>query len=620
MEKVQTNYLSRDFNTVRRDLINYIKYFFPEKWQDFNIASPGMALVEVNAYVVDILSHITDKKYIELFLESPKSRPSIYRLAKTKGYKVPNTRPAIGLIDISIDVPATAEGPDFNYYPIYRRGVRVAGAGQVFETIYDIDFSSDYSEEGVANRTIEPILNGNQQLLRYQIRKREKIAAGVTLIHRVVVGEEGGVPFYKIELPDKNVLDIVNVIVYPQQDVTRFPTYTDFNDESIKYFEVDHLPQREIFVKNDEVEDQSGISSGYWKTVNKRFEKEFMADGTCILTFGGGDEDYDAYNDYLTEMSNEERCNYVTNIDISDILNNTALGQKIPKNCTIFVQYRAGGGILSNVGSNVLTTVSNIDSSITGPNQAINTQVIASTRANNVTATMGGKGMPTIDEIRHNIAANHAAQDRCVTLNDYISRAYQMPGKYGAPFKIHGVVDDNKVKYYILSRGGDGKLISSSTSIIKQNIVNYISKYRMINDYVEVNDGQVINLEIKADLLIDRNSFSPREVKSNAASTIAKFMDVDRWEMNQHIYVSQIVDELRDVPGVINVVNLDFYNLEGGGYSNATIGQATGIRELIPDTGGFITKIELFDNAIFSTPYTMFEIKEPTKNIKIRVA
>jgi hypothetical protein len=181
------------------------------------------------------------------------------------------------------------------------------------------------------------------------------------------------------------------------------------------------------------------------------------------------------------------------------------------------------------------------------------------------------------------------------------------------------VVDDNKVKFYILSRGGDGKLISSSTSLIKQNIVNYISKYRMINDYVEVNDGQVINLEIRADLFIDRNSFSPREIKSNAASTIAKFMDVDRWEMNQHIYVSQLVDALRDVPGVINVVNLDFFNLEGGGYSNAVLAQATGPREIVPETSGFISKIELFDNAIFSTPYTMFEVRNPDKDIKIRV-
>jgi hypothetical protein len=619
MEKVQINYLSRDFNTIRKDLINYIKYFFPEKWQDFNVASPGMALIELNAYVGDVLSHITDKKYTEIFLDGTKSRPSIYRLAKTKGYKVPNTRPAIGLIDIVIDVPATAEGPDANYYPIYRRGVRVAGAGQVFETIYDIDFSSDYSEEGIANRTIEPILNGNQQLLKYQIRKREKISAGVTLVHRVVVGEEGGVPFYKLELPDKNVLEVISVIVYSQQDVTSFPTYMDFNDDTMRYYEVDHLPQKEIFFESDEVGAENGIKSGYWKTVTKRFEKEFMADGTCVLTFGGGDEDYDAYQEYLTEMSNEERCNYATNVDISDILNNTALGQKIPKNCTIFVQYRAGGGILSNVGSNVLNTVSNIDASITGPNQTINTQVVSSTKANNVTATMGGKGMPTVEEIRHNIAANHAAQDRCVTLTDYISRAYQMPGKYGAPFKIHGVVDDNKVKFYILSRGGDGKLISSSTSLIKQNIVNYISKYRMINDYVEVNDGQVINLEIRADLFIDRNSFSPREIKSNAASTIAKFMDVDRWEMNQHIYVSQLVDALRDVPGVINVVNLDFFNLEGGGYSNAVLAQATGPREIVPETSGFISKIELFDNAIFSTPYTMFEVRNPDKDIKIRV-
>ena len=47
----QINYLSRDYETIRTDLINYLKAFFPDQWQDFNVASPGMALLELNAYV-----------------------------------------------------------------------------------------------------------------------------------------------------------------------------------------------------------------------------------------------------------------------------------------------------------------------------------------------------------------------------------------------------------------------------------------------------------------------------------------------------------------------------------------------------------------------------------------
>ena len=493
------------------------------------------------------------------------------------------------------------------------------GAGQVFETTEDIDFSSDFSEEGIANRTIEPILNGNQQLVKYRILKREKIKAGTTVVHKEIVGERGGVPFFQVELPHKNVLEIISVIVIEGPTNITLPTYSDFNNNNYRYHEVDYLPNDRIFVDDGQVSEIDGIQTGQWLEVNKRFQKDFQADGSCILTFGGGDEDYNAYSDHLSILSGAEVCRNDINLNISDILDNTALGNKIPKNCTIFVQYRIGGGNASNVGANTLSEVSGVDPTISGPDQSLNNLVISSTRANNPIPAIGGKGLPSIEEIRYNIAANHAAQDRCVTLNDYTSRAYHLPGKYGGPFRIYATVEDNKVKMYILTRDGTGRLISTSTSVIKENLVNYLSRYRMINDFVEINDGKVINLEINADLHIDRNSFSPREVKLAAAGVIRDFMDVERWQMNQHLYVSQLVDVLREVPGVINVVNINFFNLEGGGYSSTLISQATGERTQVPETGGFRTKIELLDNTVFSTPISMFEIREPAKDIKVRV-
>lgn len=620
MRNVQVNYLDRDFNTVRKDLIDYLKAFFPEQWQDFNVASPGMSLVELNAYAVDLMSHIADKKFIELYLDGALSRESVYRLAKTKGYKVPGVRPSLCLTDITIEVPVTADGPDPNYLPIYRRGLQVKGAGQVFETMDDIDFSSDFSEEGIANRTIEPILNGNQQLIKYRILKREKVKAGVTSIHKEVVGERGGQPFYQLEIPSKNVLEIVSVIVMNSVNVTTTPTYSDFHDDDLRYYEVDFLPNDRIFIEDESVLPVNGIKLGQWFEVKKRFEKEFKADGSCVLTFGGGDANYDTYNTYLSFLSGEDVCRNDIDLNISDILDNTALGNTIPKNCTIFVQYRVGGGNSSNVGANTLTDVGAVNPVLIGPSPAINSQVVTSTRSNNPIPALGGKGLPSVEEIRYNIAANHAAQDRCVTLNDYTSRAYQLPGKFGGPFRIHATVDDNKVKMYILTRDGNGKLVSSSTSTIKDNLVQYLSRYRMINDFVEINDGKVINLEINADLYIDRNSFSPREIKLAAVNAIADFMDVERWQMNQHLYVSQLVDVLREVPGVINVVSLDFYNLEGGGYSTTLSAQALGDRVQIPETGGFRTKIELVDNAVYSSPISMFELRNIGKDIKIRVA
>lgn len=614
---VQVNYLSRDYVSIRQDLINYLKVFFPDQWQDFNVASPGMALVELNAYVGDLLSYVADKKFNEMFLDGLFERKSAYRMAKTLGYKIPGVRPALCIADITVEVPVTADGPDPNYTPVIRPGMQIKGGGQIFETINSIDFSQDFSEDGVANRTIEPIINGNQDIIRYRIIKREKIVAGTTtILKKEVVGSDAR-PFYELILPDNNVLDVLNLVVYEGQlGITTTPSYQQFNDPSLRFFEVDYLPTDKIFMVDSNFGRSGSFYIGKYVEVEKRFEKEFLPNGTCKITFGGGTQDYDAYDAYLTDLTGE-KCQG-TDLNISDILNNTALGVTIPPNSTIFVKYRIGGGTLSNVGSNVLTEVGNVEATSNGTNASIKQQVVASLRATNPIPAIGGAGLPTVSELRKYIAANYAAQNRCVTLEDYIVRCYQMPGKFGSPFKVHGEVQDNKVKLYILTRDANGKLIAASTSDIKANLGRFLTPYRMINDYVEIDDAKVVNIQVEADLFVDKN-YNLNEIKANAITAIKDFLDVEKWEMNETIYISQITDLLREVPGVINVVDIRVYNMESGGYSDTLHFQATGSRVLLPSSG-YRTQIEYVDNAILGTPLSMFEIRYPEKDILVRVA
>ncbi len=616
-QNVQVNYLSRDFSTIRQDLINYLRAFFPEQWQDFNVVSPGMALLELNAYVGDLLSFVADKKFNELFLDGISERKSAYRLAKTFGYQVPGVRPALTLVDVTIEVPATADGPDTDYLPIYRPGVQIKGAGQVFETTNEIDFSRDYSETGTANRIIQPVLNGNQDLIKYRIIKREKVKAGTTKIFKREVTVDESKAFFQLTLPENNVLEIMSVIIMPSLGITRNPTFDEFNDFTLKFWEVDFLPEDKIFMEDSTSVASSSFRIGAYVEVEQRFIKEFLTDGSCKLTFGGGTGDYNAYSLFFDQLTGSECPS--NDLDISQVLNNTALGIMVPPNSTIFVKYRVGGGTLSNVGANTLQEVANIDSVILGSDALKNQRVLSSTRANNPVPAIGGVGLPTIDEIRNNIAANFASQLRCVTLGDYIARAYQMPGKFGAPFKIHGEVEDNKVKLYVLTRAADGTLVSNSTSDIKNNLAEFLVPFRMINDFIEINDGKVVNLQIELDLFVNKD-FNVNEIKANAAKVVRDFLNIEKWEMNQNIYISQISDVLRNVPGVINVVDIRLYNMEAGGYSSTLISQATGSRVIITETGGYRTQIDFIDNTIFGTPLSMFEIKFPDKDIRVRVA
>lgn len=629
-ELKKQDYLKRDFNTIRDDIEQVLKIYFPEQWQDFNVASAGMALVDLLAYVSDLLSYYTDKRFNELFLDGVSERASAYRLAKTLGYKVPGIKASSTLVDITINVPPTATGPNQSYLPVYRPGIRLEGAGQIFETVKEVDFSSDYDNDGGnPNRIIEPIFDANQNISSYRITKRELATAGVSRVQKIEIGElEASTPFNEIILPENNIIEILDIILKPGINILESPTFTDFKNFDIKYYEVEHLADNKVFLDDTGVS-ENGFRSGNWTVVNRRFTKEYLSDGRCKLTFGGGTPDVDAYQEYLSNLA----IDYSGGINYKKILDNKSLGEKLQSNSTLYIKYRIGGGEASNVGARVINRVTNIDAIIYGTNPATNESVISSTQATNIIPALGGRNLPSTSEIRYAASSNFAAQERCVTLDDYVNRVKQLPGRFGAPFRVSGRVNDNKIQLYIISKNAQGVLSEVSSSLMKQNMIDYLERYRMINDYIEINDAKVVNLQFEIDLFTDK-SFNQNEIKTAALEQIREYFNVENWEMNQNIYISQLTDIIREIPGVINVIDIRAYNLDGGPYSNTLISQADStttefVNISFPDriVNGFGTTsgvrrtlINYIDNAIFSTPLSIFEVRFPEVDLKIRVA
>jgi hypothetical protein len=610
------NYINKDYESIRKDVVDILKVYYPDQFQDFNVTSIGMSMVDLLAYVGDILSYNTDKRFNELFLDGVTERNAVFRLAKTFGYKPVGNRPAITLCDITISVPTTANGPDLSYLPIFRSGVQAKGNGQVYETVAEIDFSSDFSSTGVANRIIIPVFNSNQDIIRYEVTKRELFKAGSTLIYKKEISpDEAATPFLEITLPETNILEIVSIINKPGQGYQGNPTYQEFNDIDLKYLEVDYLAQSKVFIEDSNVGPNNGIYAGKWLEVPQRFTKEYMSNGRHKLTFGGGVNNYLAYENYLSNIN-------IYNdgfIDISDVLNNDALGTKLQPTSTVYVLYRVGGGSISNVGAGALTSIGNVSSVFSGGDPNTIQNILATIKINNPLPGNGGTDPQSVDEIKFYVASNYAAQDRCVTLSDYIARVNQIGGKFGAPFRTWGQLEDNKIKLYILSKDANGRLNSISNSYIKNNLVEYLKEYRMLNDFVEINDGAIVNLQIEVDLYVDKQ-YNSNEVKLAAIDVIKGFMNIDKWTFNQNIYISQITDILKNIPGIINVVDIRTYNMEGGNYSNTLIPQAIGSRLSVIGTSIYRTEIQYVDNAVFGSSVSMFEIKFPDNDIKIRVA
>ena len=201
MAEKKISYTARDFQTIRTELINFTRTYYPDLIQNFNDAGVFSVLMDLNAAVNDNLQFQIDRSIQETVLQFAQQKASIYNIARTYGLKIPGQRPSVALVDFSITVPAFGDKEDLRYCGILRRGSQVSGAGQPFETVYDIDFSSPTNAEGSPNRLKIPNFDANNNITNYTITKREVIVNGITKVFKRVITPNDVKPFFELFLP-----------------------------------------------------------------------------------------------------------------------------------------------------------------------------------------------------------------------------------------------------------------------------------------------------------------------------------------------------------------------------------------------------------------------------------
>ena len=159
------NYYSRNFADVRQELISFARQYYPDIFNDFNDASVGMMLLELNAAVGDMLSFQTDRMFQETQIDFAQERSSILAMARTFGLKVPGNRPSMTIADFSVTIPVLGSTFDISYAPKIKRGAQISGAGKIFESSNDIDFSSPFTIGGVPNRLVIPNFDSNNTIV-----------------------------------------------------------------------------------------------------------------------------------------------------------------------------------------------------------------------------------------------------------------------------------------------------------------------------------------------------------------------------------------------------------------------------------------------------------------------
>jgi len=603
MANKQISYTTRDFQNIRQELINFTKTYYPELVANFNDAAIFSVFMDLNAAVTDNLHFHIDRSLQETVLQYAQQRSSVFNIARTYGLKIPGQRPSVALCEFSIVVPVFGDKEDIRYCGILRRGSQVQGAGQVFELINDVDFTSEYNAEGFPNKKKIPNFDANNQLVSYTIVKREAVVNGLTKVFRKTITDAESRPFYEIFLPEKNVLGVTSVLLKDGTNYTNVPSVQEFLGTTNRWYEVQALAEDRIFVEDTtKPSDTPGIKVGKYLQTNTRFITEFTPEGFLKITFGGGNTSSD---ELLREFARNG-----TPLDLAKYQNNFSLGSVLKPNSTLFVQYRIGGGLGSNLGVNVINNIGTINFIVTGPLSNINTAVINSLSCTNVTAAIGGASVPTTEEVRNYTSFNFASQNRAVTINDYEALIRKMPSQFGAPAKVAITEEDNKIKINILSYDSTGKLIPVVSDTLKNNLANYLSNYRMINDYIFVTSANVIDLTFDISVVLDATQ-NQGVLISNIIVIVENFMSPASREMGQNVNLSELRRLIQSENGVISISDISIYNNVGGQYSSSETSQ----RYLNNQT----RQIELIDDTIFAEPTQIYQVRFPGQDIKIRV-
>jgi hypothetical protein len=603
MANRKISYTTRDFEGIRSELIQYVRTYYPELIQNFNDASVFSVFLDLNAAVADNLHYHIDRSIQETVLQYAQQRSSIYNIARTYGLKLPGQRPSVALVDFSITVPAFGDKEDERYLGQLRRGSQVLGAGQVFENVEDIDFSSPYNSQGFPNRLKIPNFDSSNRLVNYTITKREVVVNGITKVFKRVITPSDVRPFLEVFLPEKNVLGVTSVLLKDGTSYTTVPTVNEFLGLQNKWYEVDALAEDRIFIEDPtKVSDQPGIKVGRYIQTQDKFITEYTPEGFLKMTFGGGTNTaQDALNQFTT-------LGVPLNLQLYQ--NNLSLGSALKANTTLFIQYRTGGGLSTNLGTNVINQVGTVSFFVNGPSESINQQVVGSLRCNNVTAAIGGAGQPTVEDARNYVSFNFASQNRAVTVNDYEALVRKMPSQFGAPAKVAITENNNKVLVQILSYDTSGKLTSIVSNTLKQNLANYLSNYRMLNDYISIETAEVIDVSVDIAVVLDSTQ-NQGQVISNIVNKISTFMDPQVRQLGQNIYLAQLNSLVQDENGVITVAGIQIYNEVGGQYSSS--------QTSMPYVDDATRQIRPVDDTIFAQPSQVYQIRYPQKDIRVRV-
>ena len=613
--KKDIKYINRDFDSFKNSLTEFSKNYFPETYTDFSPTSPGVMFMEMASYVGDVLSFYIDNQTQENFLQYARQDKNLYTLAYMMGYKPKVTEAASVDIEIYQQVPSIVDSEN-NYVPDYRYTLNfpsntmvtsnlTEGGSFLIEDSIDFSFSSSSDPTEISVYQVDESNNPQYFLLK---KTKKAISSKINSIEFTFGAPE---KFSTIEINNNNIIKILDV----------------FDSDGNQWYEVPYLAQNVIL---DSI--KTTLDPNYKKDNNlvpnllrlkevpTRFVSRFKNSTILELQFGSGTSQDKAGN--IIPNSNNvgiglpfTKDKLTTAFSPTSFTNNDSYGLA-PSNTTLKIRYLTGGGITSNVVSDTLV---NINTSQAKFNQALLDPVLAqyifnSITSNNPLAASGGKDGDTIEELRFNSLNSYQTQLRSVTEQDYLIRALSLPSEFGSISKVY--IENSKLgntlpgeisstlDLFVLGFTNNKKL-NRASSALKQNLATYLSQYRMINDSIKIKDAFIINIGVDFSI-ISLPNFNSNEVLNNCIVELQNHFDIDKWQINQPIFIRDIFILLDKIEGVQTVENVSIIN---------KVGQTLGYSKYAYDINGATQNKIIYP----SLDSSIFEVKYPESDIKGRI-
>ena len=553
---VPIRYTSRDYDSIRNDLLDHAKRYYSSNYKDFNEATFGAMMVDAVAYIGDILSFYTDYQANESFFDTAIEYENVVKQARQLGYKFNYTAIATGKVDIFLSIPANSMGGiDSTYLPVLKRGTTMSAGNNTYTLMEDVDFG----DTDLISQAVGTVNQTTGLVETFAVRATGKVISGELSYMTYDVGNFQ--KFLSVDIENSNVVEVLEVM----------------DSEGHKYVEVENLAQNVVYKAIKSKRSDKNLAPYLLKPfmASRRFTVEKSRFKTT-LQFGHG-SDSEIKNpsvadpsDVILDVYGKE---YVTDPSFDPAkLNSTDKFGIAPANTTLSISYRVATSENMNAAPGAITQVGNaifefdVNEALTGPNTQL---VRGSIEVNNPEAIVGDSTLPSLEELKM-LAKNHfAAQNRAVTKQDYISLTYAMPSKFGSVKRASVVQDTDSFKrnlnLYAICQDVSNNLITA-TDTIKENLKTWLNNYKMINDTIDLLDAQIVNIGINFSIVGERN-IDPTDLLLDCRARLTELY-ADKFNIGEPLSIAEVYQTLNRVEGVVDTTDVTVVKKSGTNYAD----------------------------------------------------